>query len=154
VAIELKFVLLQQIANVNHPLLQPFQKTLVNFIGRRQISGFEAADGECVKVRPIMRELGDVRLQKVKPLRIEFLKIAVEKLFGCFFIQRLLRIVLLFEHARREVGIASVVRPSLQWHARGSQQCCVRRRQVNVGRRGETLELHQRRQRENFEHNI
>jgi hypothetical protein len=66
-----------------------------------------------------MRELGDVRLQKVKPLRIKFLKIAVKKLLRYFPIERPLRVVIFFKQARCDVGDASVVWPRLQRRGQG-----------------------------------
>ena len=114
VGVKFESVLLQKFIHAVSVLLDAFKVTTVNFIRGSEVGGAVGADGEDVKVRPVVCKFGNVGLQKIFTPRIKGFQIAIEKLLGNSPVKQLLRVVKFLQQPRRDVGDARVVWPRRQ----------------------------------------
>ena len=84
VAIKLESFVLEHLVRIGDALHQPLIETVENLVGRCGVSYAKAAnaDRHPVKIRPVIRKILKIGLQKMKVLRIKGVQIAVENLAG------------------------------------------------------------------------
>ena len=92
-------------------MLQPLHEPVEDLTsGPRVAQMVVAGKGQVIEVRPVTLELGQITLVEVNVLRVERLKVAIEKLAGHYCIKRLLQIVVVGKHVRRGRGDRAVNR--------------------------------------------